>query len=115
MSILFKNYNKFYAQKLASYFYIYSYFAVLLKVYYCWRSKLPESNLPGEIYIKLTPLFYYPFAIAWNIGDPPRYFGKSDGWITIIPFLNLLIIILGIMYPNEQTIPKSGWLICYEN
>lgn len=61
--------------------------------------------------MKLTPLLSYPFAIAWNIGDPPRYFGSNDGWITIIPFLNLFIIICGIMYPKEHTTPKSGSLI----
>ena len=115
VSMLFRTSSKFSAQKLASSAYSSSYLAVLLIWRSFCKSKFPESNFPDEISIKLTPLFYYPFAIAWKIGEPPRYLGKREGWITIIPFLNFLIINWGIMYPKEQTTPKSGSLIYSAN
>lgn len=44
-----------------------------------------------------TPDSFYPFAMAWKIGEPPRYFGTKDGWAKNAPLLKFERIDPGIL------------------
>lgn len=56
-----------------------------------------------------VPAIVSPFRIVFSSGDGPRCLGRSDGWILIIPFGNILIVSSGRIFPYAKSKPAVGF------